>query len=183
MTPNQLRHLAPLALLASLSACTSSGAAADGVNAAGDRTTADVVGSRPVDAPGEAPAPPINAPGAPAADRPDQDRAADGAPIDAGVVSLRPGTQIELPDHSSLRYMRLINDSRCAPDVQCVWAGDAAIELRWEPAEGSPQTFALHTGKPPREQLIGGLRLTLVSLARGTAPAARLRVEAAAAGQ
>jgi hypothetical protein len=36
---------------------------------------------------------------------------------------------------------------------------------------------------PPRELLIGGLRLWLVSLARGSAPAARLRIEAAAAGQ
>jgi len=179
MTPNPTRHLAPLVLLASLAACTSSGATADGLSPAGARSTADAADSRPA----ETSDPPIDDPGASASRGANQDRDTDAPAPGATEVSMQPGTRVELPDHSHLRYLRLVNDSRCAPDVQCIWAGDAEISLRWDPVDGSPQTFALHTGKVPRDQVIGAQRVTLVSLARGIAPAARLRVEPAGTEQ
>jgi hypothetical protein len=29
-----------------------------------------------------------------------------------------------------LTFVRVVSDSRCSPKVQCVWAGDATLELR-----------------------------------------------------
>jgi hypothetical protein len=178
MTANSIRHLAPLVLLASLAACTSSGSTSDGPSPAGAHSTADADGR-----PAETPPPPVDDPGSPASRESDQNRDAGAPATEATEISMQPGTRVELPDRSSLSYLRLVNDSRCGPDVQCIWAGDAHIALRWDPVEGSPRTFTLHTGKAPREQVIGALRVSLVSLDRGSAPAARLRVEAAGAEQ
>jgi hypothetical protein len=101
----------------------------------------------------------------------------------AGEFSMQAGAATVLPDHSTLRYLRLVDDSRCAPDVQCVWAGDAEIEMQWTPMTGAPEAFRLHTGKPPREQMLGAYRVTLLSLERGSAPPARLRLDAEGGGQ
>jgi hypothetical protein len=94
---------------------------------------------------------------------------------------LHPGEQVAVASHGRVRYLRLVNDSRCRPDVQCVWAGDAEVAFEWSPPQGRKQTFSLHTGTAPRDQAIGTRRLTLVSLARGAAPAATVRVDPTAA--
>jgi hypothetical protein len=95
---------------------------------------------------------------------------------DSQEYTLHPGEQITLADHGSLRYVRVANDSRCAPDVQCVWAGDAEVAFAWTPAHGTAQAFSLHTGKDPRQHPIGTREVTLASLARGAAPEATVRV-------
>jgi hypothetical protein len=95
----------------------------------------------------------------------------DGAEFSMGV-----GDRVALPDGSTLRYVGVGNDSRCMPDVQCIWAGDAEVRFEWSTA-GTPKAFGLHTGKDPRKQVIGDRSVTLVSLARGEAPEARLRID------
>jgi hypothetical protein len=104
-----------------------------------------------------------------------------GAASQGSEYTLHPGEQVTLADHGTLGYLRLANDSRCAPDVQCVWAGDAEVEFRWTPVDAAPQSFDLHTGKPPRQHAIGTRVVTLVSLARGRAPEATVRVDPAGA--
>jgi hypothetical protein len=97
---------------------------------------------------------------------------------DGSEFTLQSGETATLADASRLRYVRLVEDSRCPPDVQCVWAGDAIIALQWTPATGAAQDFQLHTGVEPRSQAIGTRRVTLKSLARGAQPAASLVVNA-----
>lgn len=104
----------------------------------------------------------------------------DAKVADGRSFTLRPGQSVTLADDSRLRYVRLVNDSRCPPDVECVWAGDAIVAFEWSPAGGAPQSFELHTGKEPRSHAIGGRRLVLKSLERGPAPAATLVVEGGA---
>ena len=87
------------------------------------------------------------------------------------------GREVVLPDDSRLRYLRLASDSRCPPEVRCVWAGDAIVEFAWTPASGAAQSFELHTGLEPRSHAVGNRRLVLVSLERGPKPAAALRLE------
>lgn len=99
--------------------------------------------------------------------------AADGTPF-----TLQPGQVATLADDSRLHYARLVSDSRCPPDVQCVWAGDAIIALQWTPAGGGAQAFELHTGLEPRSQAIGTRSVTLQALARGDQPEATLQVDA-----
>ena len=64
-----------------------------------------------------------------------------------------------------LRPVAVIQDSRCPPNANCVWAGRLVIELE----RGSPQRIRLESGKP---LAIAGGRLTLVG-ANGPAPAGR----------
>lgn len=97
---------------------------------------------------------------------------------DGQEFSMVPGSQVNLQDHSTLRYVRIVNDSRCPPGVQCIWAGDAEVAFTWTPATGAMQSFSLHTGKDPKTHAIGARRLTLAALARGASPQAELRVDA-----
>jgi hypothetical protein len=97
---------------------------------------------------------------------------------DGSNVELAPGQSATLADNSRIDYIELVNDSRCRPDVQCVWAGDATIAMRWTPASGAAQDFELHTTLDPKSFTAGQRTITLVSLERGDAPKATLRVGA-----
>lgn len=107
------------------------------------------------------------------------DTSVDGV-ADGSDFTMQPGTQVLLAEHGSLRYLRVLDDSRCKPDVQCIWAGDAEVAFRWTPAGGTALDFSLHTAKAPKEQTLGARRLTLVSLSRDAAPTAVLRIGRAA---
>jgi len=101
--------------------------------------------------------------------------------VDGTDFSMRPGDRVALPDRSVLRYVDVVTDSRCPPDVQCVWAGDAEVAFirTVAGADRAAQSFSLHTGRGARSQDFGGRRLTLVSLARGKGPQAELRLDPA----
>jgi len=112
------------------------------------------------------------------ADAPGTGRAASGDSIaDGSSFDMRPGQSVTLADGSALRYERLVNESRCMPDVQCVWAGDAEVAFTWTPVDGPAEAFSLHTGKEPRRRALGERTVILVTLARGAAPEAQLRIE------
>ena len=100
--------------------------------------------------------------------------------IDESRVTLGLGQSVRLSDGSQLSYTSLINDSRCAPNVQCVWAGDAEIAVHWEPARGNAQDICLHTNPQggATSSRIGDRTLTLVSLERGIGPKASLSIDA-----
>ena len=72
-----------------------------------------------------------------------------------------------------LRYVRLVGDSRCPPDVQCVWAGDASIELEWRPGTGASRTLTLHLNPQagPDRAALDGRSVAFTALARDTARA------------
>ena len=110
------------------------------------------------------------------ATNPAADAVADGSEIQLGI-----GETARLADGSRLAYLRLVDDSRCPPDVQCVWAGDAEIALRWQPAGGGTRDLALHTNANPgpTSARIGERRVALVALQRGIAPKATLRIDRA----
>ena len=109
------------------------------------------------------------------------DEAANSAGVDDSAVTLGLGQTTLLSDGSKLSYNSLINDSRCAPDVQCIWAGDAEVAIRWKPAHGHAQDMRLHTSPQggTTSTRIGERLLTLVSLERGIGPKATLSVTAA----
>jgi hypothetical protein len=97
---------------------------------------------------------------------------------DGQSFSMQPAESVTFADHSQLRYMRLVADSRCRPDVQCIRAGDAEIALQWTPTTGATQDFSLKTPpEQPHSRDLGARRLTLVSLARGEAPEAQFSIE------
>lgn len=99
---------------------------------------------------------------------------------DGDDFTMRPGTSVSLPGEGKLRYLRVANDSRCMPDVQCIWAGDAEVAFEWHPVGGGTEAFSLHTGKGDRQHAIGRHLLVLAGLGRGAAPEAQLRLQEAA---
>jgi len=109
---------------------------------------------------------------APASPASDANRVADGSSI-----TLAPGQSAQLADDSRIDYVKLVSDSRCQPDVQCVWAGDATIAMRWTPTSGAAQDFELHTTLEPKSFTAGQRTITLTSLERGDAPKATLQVD------
>jgi hypothetical protein len=91
---------------------------------------------------------------------------------------LRPGQQVQVADAGTLRYDALANDSRCRPDVQCIWAGDATLAFVWTTRSGAGERFTVRTQPADgARHALGDLTLQLLSLAQGEAPAATLRVE------
>jgi len=98
---------------------------------------------------------------------------------DGTTVALMPGQSASLAD-GLLRYVRLANDSRCKPDVQCVWAGDAVIELHWVPVTGAPRGLSLHLNPQagPSTARLDTREVTFTHLARPQ-PQASLRIDLA----
>ena len=98
---------------------------------------------------------------------------------DDSQLTLGIGQSSLLVDNSLLSYTRLVNDSRCAPGVQCVWEGDAEIALRWKPTGGSAKDVRLHTSSKggPTQARIGARTVSLIALERGIAPKATLRIQ------
>jgi len=91
---------------------------------------------------------------------------------------MTPGQSVALPDRGSLRYVGVKKDSRCPPERQCVWAGDAEVTFEWTAAGASAQSFELHTGfKDKSSKSVGGHTVTLVSLDRGPSPQAQLKLD------
>jgi len=104
----------------------------------------------------------------------DARRVTDGEDFTIGA-----GESVMLGDSSRLRYVRVVADSRCPPGAQCVWAGDAELELEWSREGGAPEVFSVHTQLDERSHVIGERRVSLQSLATGDAPEATLHVEIA----
>ena len=102
-------------------------------------------------------------------------RAADGA-----TIAMTPTQTTALASGGLLRYVRLVSDSRCRPDVQCAWAGDAVIELHWKPTTGTARTLTLHLNPQagPTTAKLDTRQITFTHLAYPQ-PQASLRVDRA----
>ena len=96
-----------------------------------------------------------------------------GQPFD-----LHPGEGVQVADAGTLHYERLVNDSRCPPDVQCIWAGDAEVAFTWTSTGAAAEPFSLHTKPDAGTHPLGnGRQVRLLSLPRGEAPVATLQVD------
>jgi len=91
--------------------------------------------------------------------------------------TMQRGERVSLPGKAALRYVELLDDSRCPADVQCIRAGDATVAFEFTPAGGVPVKVDLNTDAPT-SATIGDWQLHLLSLARGEEPEATVRVEA-----
>jgi len=65
---------------------------------------------------------------------------AQARPVDEARVRLG---QVEKTDHGKLniKFISVVSDSRCAPNVQCIWAGNAKIKISVWKGRTRPQTF------------------------------------------
>ena len=72
------------------------------------------------------------------------------------TVTLAPGQNIFVKEHRlNLTFDKVLNDSRCATGVQCIWAGNATVAVTAMTTTSRPQTLNLSIGA-----LRGDLRQT-----------------------
>ncbi len=178
-TPRTSLAIAMLVALAAFSAVACSTTATDPAPADADApdTSSTDAGQSAMDTPDEQ----MPAADSGAADQGTSDPATSDTRSTATTreFTMHPGETTQLADNGSLRYLRMVNDSRCKPGVQCIWAGNAELSFQWNKPGGGQDTFSLNTNARggATEHSLGSQRLTLVSLARGPAPEARLRVD------
>lgn len=94
---------------------------------------------------------------------------------------VKPGQSLTLPDRSTLTYVRVVADSRCRPEVQCIRAGDADIQLQWISAAGITLGAALNSDprnqqQAPSSTRFGPWQVALASLDWQTPPAATVSI-------
>ena len=94
------------------------------------------------------------------------------------AFTLAPGEEVTLPDKATLRYVRIVQDSRCPPGVQCIRAGDADVSFEFTDASGATAPVNLNLPESPQATL-GNWRAQLLSLEFGDGAHATLRVDAA----
>ena len=99
--------------------------------------------------------------------------AASCATVESTVVA-DPGVAFSLPlgktatvtgTGARITFNRVADDSRCPVDVQCVWAGDAKIELTISGQGGASDPKVISITSPNNEVTSGNLRIRLVGLA------------------
>jgi len=99
--------------------------------------------------------------------------AAGCASVDTAIVA-EPGTEFSLPvgktaalngSGTRITFRQVTTDSRCPVDVQCVWAGEAKIQLIIS-RSGSPDDVRILSLNPPdNETTSGDLRIRFIGLA------------------
>ena len=63
----------------------------------------------------------------------------------------------------TVKFMSVVEDSRCPVGVNCIWAGNAKIEVNVADARGSKK-FVINTTTGPQRDQYGGWAIRLVSL-------------------
>lgn len=87
------------------------------------------------------------------------------APIASEQLAiLKPGQSTSVDASTTLQYVRVVSDSRCPVGTQCIWAGEATIELALDSGK-EKQTFTL-TDRANKKSILG-IDIELVSIDRG----------------
>jgi hypothetical protein len=83
-------------------------------------------------------------------------------------VTLRLGQEAAVQGKDlTVRYTRVVADSRCRPGMQCIWQGEATLAfLLKQPGRGESTTAELHSGlrTGPQATSFAGSRVELVSV-------------------
>lgn len=83
-------------------------------------------------------------------------------------VTLRLGQEAAVQGKDlTVRYVRVVSDSRCRPNMTCIWQGEATLAfLLKEPGRGEGTTAELHSGPRtgPQETTFAASRVELVSV-------------------
>lgn len=63
-----------------------------------------------------------------------------------------------------IKFVELVEDSRCPTDTNCVWAGNAKIKIRVRGAHGQARTLTLNSTLQPQTVTFAGYELRLSGL-------------------
>jgi len=88
-------------------------------------------------------------------------------------IQVQPNTQFDLSpgqeariqgSNVTVRFSRVSDDSRCAVDVQCVWAGNAVVHLSLTSTQSASAETSLNTTLDPKAVTYAGYSIRLVGL-------------------
>lgn len=92
-------------------------------------------------------------------------------------AQLHPGDSVVLPDQSRLRFVEVVNDSRCRPQMQCIRAGEAVLAFELTGGDGAKSALSFDTSAEPRQRA-GAWTVELQSLDFAEPPQATVKLEA-----
>lgn len=64
----------------------------------------------------------------------------------------------------AVKFISVLEDSRCPMNARCVWAGNAKIKIAVAVGRRAAQIFELNSNTPPQNVTVGGYRLSLQDL-------------------
>jgi hypothetical protein len=76
-------------------------------------------------------------------------------------IALGEGVRVS-PAGTLVTFDSVLGDSRCRPDVTCVWAGSVRVRLTFSANAGSGASAELETNTDPRSTTFGGDVFTLL---------------------
>ncbi len=82
--------------------------------------------------------------------------------------------KIVTKDKLTIKFVSLVEDSRCPTDTNCIWAGNAKINIKVTNKKGASKTLELNTGLEPQIISFAGYEIKLVNLT--PAPATNIRI-------
>jgi len=92
-------------------------------------------------------------------------------PAQPGTFTLAPRASAQVAPGLTLTYEGA-DDSRCPPDVQCVWAGRLSYRFSLRGDRGEAEQFALEPGKPGHASAqLAGARIELDAALAASPPA------------
>jgi len=98
-----------------------------------------------------------------------------------GSVSVVSAKQVQVQINSETRinglrikFIDMIEDSRCPRDTQCIWAGNAKIKIGLSSSGRSKKQVELNTGLKPQSIVFGGYEIKLIKLT--PVPASNIRI-------
>lgn len=93
------------------------------------------------------------------------------------TIALQPGGSVALTDGSQLRFVAVTSDSRCKPNVQCIWAGEAVLDFQWIAADGAKTALTFNSSNDQGKSA-SAWSFELQSLDFADPPKATLRIGA-----
>ena len=80
-------------------------------------------------------------------------------------VTLRHGQQKTAGStHLIIKFVSVVEDSRCPTDANCVWAGNAKIKILVKDPKGRSREFELNSNLADKTALFGGYEIGMTKL-------------------
>lgn len=81
------------------------------------------------------------------------------------TITLRAGSQITtVHGKLTVKFISVIEDSRCPADAKCVWAGNAKIQISVRSGKRAAKTLELNSTLKPQSIVYEGYEITFVDL-------------------
>jgi hypothetical protein len=77
-------------------------------------------------------------------------------------------------DRLKIKFVSVVEDSRCPTDTNCVWAGNAKVQIKVTDSKGASKIFELNTNLEPNIISFAGYEIKIVNL--NPHPATNIRI-------